>query len=487
MSGPSRDAVRVRFAPSPTGAKHIGNARTALFNWLFARHHGGTFILRIEDTDRARFVEEALAEIEDSLRWLGLDWDEGPGVGGPCGSYVQSERLPLYQEAAQRLVETGGAYPCYCSSERLEEMRREQTARKEPTRYDRRCRNLTADQRRAHADSGEPSVIRFAIPLGGETTFHDEIRGDITYPNDVLDDFVLLKSDGFPTYHLAATYDDHAMGISHVLRGEDWIPSTPRHVLLYRAMGYELPKFGHFPLINGTDGRKLSSRHGALSALEYRDAGYLADALSNFLVLLGWAPGGDREFFTRAEMAAEFSLEHVTKSPAVFDVNKLDWMNGVYIRQLSLEALVEQCLPFLVKAGLLQEPLSEAQRQYAAAVLALEQERLKKLSDVPALTEFFFREEPKYDEKAVRERLQPEKAPAVLRAVVEALQPLEEFSVEAVEGAVRGVIERLGVKPAEVIHPTRVAATGTMVGPGLFETLSVLGKERVLRRLQRFA
>jgi glutamyl-tRNA synthetase len=479
--------VRVRFAPSPTGAKHIGNARTALFNWLFARHHGGTFILRIEDTDRARFVEEALAEIEDSLRWLGLDWDEGPGVGGPCGPYIQSERLPLYQEAARRLVETGGAYPCYCSSERLEEMRREQAARKEPTRYDRQCRNLTEDQRRAHTDAGEPCVIRFAIPLGGETTFHDEIRGDITYPNDVLDDFVLLKSDGFPTYHLAATYDDHAMGISHVLRGEDWIPSTPRHVLLYRAMGYELPKFGHFPLINGTDGRKLSSRHGALSALEYRDAGYLADALANFLVLLGWAPGGDREFFTRAEMVAAFSLDHVTKSPAVFDVNKLDWMNGVYIRQLSLDALVEQSLPVLVKAGLVQEPLSDAQRQYAAAVLALEQERLKKLSEVPAVTDFFFREELEYDEKAVRKWLDPEKAPAVLRAVVEALRPLADFSVAAVEGAVRAVIERLGVNAGEVIHPTRVAATGRTVGPGLFETLSVLGKERVLRRLERFA
>jgi glutamyl-tRNA synthetase len=487
MSPTPDGEVRVRFAPSPTGAKHIGNARTALFNWLFARRHGGTFILRVEDTDRARYLEEGLDEIQNGLRWLGLDWDEGPGVGGAYGPYIQSERLPIYRAAADRLLETGAAYHCYCSPERLEEMRREQAARKEPTRYDRRCRNLTADQRRACAASGEPAVVRFAVPLGGETTFHDEIRGDITYPNEVLDDFVLMKSDGWPTYHLAATVDDHEMCISHVLRGEDWIPSTPRHVLLYRAFSYDLPKFGHLPLINGPDGRKLSSRHGALSTLEYRDAGYLSEALVNFLALLGWSPGDDRELLSRAELIEAFDLGQVKSSPAIFDLNKLEWMNGVYIRQLPLDDLVERSIPFLVRAGLVQEPLSDSHRAYVSAVLALEQERVKRLEELPELTDFFFREEPEYDAKAVEKWTEVASTPAILRAVSEALRPPEDFSVEAVETAIRGVITELGVGSGDVIHPTRVAATGRTRGPGLFETLTVLGKDRVLRRLARFA
>ncbi|MDA8219621.1 MAG: glutamate--tRNA ligase, partial [Dehalococcoidales bacterium] len=327
------DNVRVRFAPSPTGTPHIGNVRTALFNWLFARHHGGKFVLRIEDTDVARRVPGAIEAIMDGLRWLGLDWDEGPEVDGPLGPYFQSERLHLYRQYAAQLVEQGHAYYCYCSPERLAEMRAEQERRKESVGYDRRCRYLSPADREEAEASGVTPVVRFAMPLEGETTYHDLLRGDVTIQNSVLDDFVILKSDGYPTYHFAVVVDDHHMHISHVLRADEWIPSTPRHVLLYRALGWDLPRFAHLPIILGPDRSKLSKRHGATSITAYREEGYLPEALVNFLALLGWSYDGVTEVFSREDLIARFDLDRVGKTAAVFDREKLEWMNGYYIRQ----------------------------------------------------------------------------------------------------------------------------------------------------------
>ena len=333
--------VRVRFAPSPTGIPHVGNIRTALFNWLFARHEGGSFVLRIEDTDQTRLDPRALDAILESLRWLGLDWDEGPEVGGPYGPYFQSQRLEHYHRAADELIAKDAAYRCYCSPERLEQVRAEQARRKEPPRYDRRCRNLSEDERKQEEAKGIVGVVRFKTPLTGQTEFDDIVRGRVVFENETLDDFVLLKSDGYPTYHLANVVDDHMMGITHVLRAEEWLPSTPRHLLLYDALGYAPPRFAHLPMILGSDRAKLSKRHGAVSLLEYKRQGYLPEAMFNFLGLLGWSLDDHTEIISREEFVRNFSLERIVKNPAIFDVEKLTWMNGVYMRALSPERLAE--------------------------------------------------------------------------------------------------------------------------------------------------
>ncbi|MHB9091215.1 MAG: glutamate--tRNA ligase, partial [Chloroflexota bacterium] len=321
--------VRVRYAPSPTGSPHIGNIRTAMFNWLLARHHGGKFIVRIEDTDQTRLVPGALDAILGSLRWLGLSWDEGPEVGGSFGPYFQSERLPIYKQHAEQLVAGGHAYHCYCTSERLEQVREEQMARKETIRYDRACRELSADDRRAREEAGTPYVVRFKAPLAGQTIVRDLFRGDIAFDNATLDDHVLLKSDGWPTYQLANVVDDHLMAITHVLRGDEWISSAPKHVLEYEAFGWRPPVFGHLSLILGKDRTKLSKRHGATDVLSYREAGYLPDALVNFLALLGWSPPeevrAEGDILSRAELVRLFDLDRVGVTPSVFDNDKLDW------------------------------------------------------------------------------------------------------------------------------------------------------------------
>jgi glutamyl-tRNA synthetase len=473
--------VRTRFAPSPTGRFHIGGARTALYAWLFARHHGGVFALRIEDTDQSRCRPEYLTELLDSLRWLGLDWDEGPEVGGPYGPYIQSERLALYQEHAARLVDQGAAYKCYCPPERLAEMRAEQQRRGQPPGYDRRCRALTPAQRAA----GAPSVIRFAVPLSGTTAYDDLVRGRIEFDNSTLDDFVILKSDGFPTYHLANVVDDHAMAMTHVLRAEEWISSTPRHLLMYEAFGFPPPQFAHLPLILGPDRAKLSKRHGATAVQDYREEGFLPEAVRNFIALLGWSPGDDREVLGLEEMIAAFGIEGIGRSPAVFDVEKLRWMNGVYLRALAPDRLVDLALPQLQRAGLLPGGITETTRAYVRAVMPLEQERLRTLSDLPGLTEFFFRDDFAYEPKGEQKWLARPEAAGGLSAIRESLAALTEWTEASVEGVVRVTAERLGVPAAQLIHPTRVAVTGRTAGPGLFATLAVLGRERVLSRLDR--
>ena len=382
--------VRVRYAPSPTGTPHVGNIRTALFNWLFARHHGGTFIVRIEDTDQERRVEGAEEEILDSLRWLGLDWDEGPDTpDGPFGPYVQSHRVALYQDAARRLVEADAAYYCYCSSERLDALREAQTKRKAPTGYDRRCRNLSVGEHAEAEAAGVTPVVRFKTPLTGRTTFEDTVRGAVTWENRLIDDFILLKSDGFPTYHLANVVDDEGMRISHVFRADEWLASTPRHVLLYDAFGWTPPIFAHMPLILGADRSKLSKRHGAVSLLDYAEQGYLPEAMLNFLALLGWSLDDKTTVMARDELVRGFTLDRVVASPAVFDSDKLAWINGVYIRDMPPDEFSERALPFLT-AGLPPEVRRPLDWTFTREVCALVQDRARTLHEATELADFFY-------------------------------------------------------------------------------------------------
>ncbi len=479
-----RDSVRVRYAPSPTGFPHVGNIRTALFNWLFARNMGGSFIVRIEDTDVARMVDGAVESILDGLRWLGLDWDEGPEVGGEYGPYFQSQRLGIYQPIVQRLVRDGHAYLCYCSPERLEEMRLEQTRRKEPPGYDRRCRSLSNEERARLEDEGITPVIRFKTPLDGETRFNDLIKGEVAFKNSTLDDFVLLKSDGYPTYHLANVVDDHLMAISHVLRADEWLASTPRHILLYNALGFEPPQFAHLPMILGSDRSKLSKRHGAVSITEYQDQGYLPEAMVNFLALLGWSLDDRTELMSREELVKNFNLERISRTSAIFDLKKLDWMNGVYIRQLSQDELLERLMPFL-ESGLptsVERPIS---LDYVRKIIPLVQERMRTLGEGVELYDFFFINQPDYDaELLLGKTLDRERASGALGISLDRLSGLDSFDSESLEGVLRLLSSELGLKTGEFFGLIRVATTGRIAAPPLFQTMAVLGRERCLGRIE---
>ncbi len=477
-------SVRVRFAPSPTGYPHVGNIRTALFNWLFARHHDGCFILRIEDTDVARRQEGAVGAIFNSLRWLGLDWDEGPDVGGECGPYLQSQRLGLYNEVAERLVEEGKAYLCYCSPERLEAMRSEQVRRREPPGYDRRCRELGYQERAQFESQAITPVVRFKIPLQGWSSFEDLLRGKVGVENSTLDDFVLRKSDGYPTYHLANVVDDHLMQVSHVLRADEWLASTPRHLLLYRALGWETPQFAHLPMILGSDGAKLSKRHGAVSVTEYEEQGYMPEAMFNFLALLGWSLDDRTEILSQGELVKYFSLERVSKAAAIFSHQKLDWMNGVYLRNLSLEEFTRRATPFLEKASESkgEHPPSSS---YVSQVMPLIQERVRTLAEVPALAEFFFVDTLDYEPGLLLGKgLSREAARGALERGKESLQALEDFGAVPMEGVLRPLAAELRLKTGEFFGLLRVATTGRTAAPPLFQTMAVLGREKCLRRIE---
>ena len=474
--------VRVRMAPSPTGRLHIGTARTTLYNWLFARHTGGTFVLRLEDSDQARSSEEFTADILAGLRWLGIDWDEGPEVGGPHGPYFQSQKLARYHEVAKELLARGIAYPCYCTADELAARRKEMQAAGLPPKYDRKCLRLTTGDRARLDAEGRPKALRFRVPDEGSVGWNDLIRGEVSFENALLDDFVLVKADGFPTYLLAVVVDDNDMRISHVLRGEDILSATPRQLHIYQAVGWPLPQFAHIPLILAPDRSKMSKRYGATSVTEYREMGYLPEAIVNFIALLGWSPGEDRELMTREEMIRDFSLEGIGKSGAVFDLEKLNWMNGVYLRRLSAEQYVELAKPFLERAGVLAEGPSD---EYLAQVLVLEQERAKTLAELPELTAFFFREPESYDEKGEAKWFRREGAAELLASIREALSKVKDWTVDALEAALRCLADTRGEKVGPIIHTTRLAVTGRTAGPGLFETLAVLGKNLVLARLER--
>ncbi len=475
--------IRVRFAPSPTGYLHVGGERTALFNYLFARKSGGTFILRIEDTDQSRYRPEALDEIYESLRWLGLDWDEGPGAGGECGPYVQSERSGLYREHAKVLVDSGHAYRCFCTPQRIEEVRREREKAKAPTGYDRHCRGIDKTEAARRAQGGEPFVVRLKVPEGRAIVFDDLIRGRIEYDSGVLDDMVLLKSDGLPTYHLANVVDDHLMKISHVFRGDEWIASSPRHILIYEAFGWTPPLLAHLPVILSSDGGKLSKRKGAASVMDYKRAGYLPEALFNHLALLGWSPGDDREKMDREEIIEAFSLEKVSPKAAVFDEKKLEWMNGLYMQERPVETVVGDVVERWKSEGLVPKDAAAGQTRFAA-VVSLLKDRSKTLNELAANAAYFFADPTEYDEKSVRKHFRGESV-ALLKALAAKLDAVESFDRASLETLYRAHAEEAGVSAGALIHPTRLAVSGVSFGPGLFELLEVLGKETIARRMRR--
>ncbi|MFP3879466.1 MAG: glutamate--tRNA ligase [Dehalococcoidia bacterium] len=474
MRSTSETPIRLRFAPSPTGYPHLGNIRTALFNWLFARHHGGKFILRIEDTDVARKVEGAVEIILESLHWLGLDWDEGP--------YYQSQRLSHYRESIHELLRGDHVYPCFCSQERLEAMRQEQIRCKQPPKYDHRCRNLTQNERTQLEATGIVPVIRFKTPLEGETTVYDLIRGPVTFKHDTLDDFVLLKSDGYPTYHLANVVDDHFMAVSHVLRADEWLSSTPRHVLLYQALEWQPPQFAHLPMILGPDRAKLSKRHGATTITEYQKQGYLADAMINFLALLGWSLDDRTELLSRPELVRHFSLERVGKTAAIFNKDKLEWMNGVYLRRLSLDEFAGLAIPFLDRdlPESVKRPLDKC---YAHQVLSLIQERARTLAEIPQLASFFFVDDLQYDAGLLLAGgLDAEVATQALTLALQRLQDVTSWDSATLEAALRPLATDLNLSTREFFGLLRVALTGRTAAPPLFQTMAALGKERSLHR-----
>lgn len=480
---PDNVNVRVRYAPSPTGLPHLGNLRTALFNWLFARRHGGKFILRVEDTDRERYVEGALDSVLDSLKWLGLEWDEGPGVGGPLGPYIQSQRLETYKQATQQLIDGGYAYRCYCSRERLEEMRLEQKKKRMRQGYDRRCRTLSDQERAGYEAEGIGPVVRFMTPLSGESVLDDLIRGDVSWQNDSLDDFIIMKADGYATYHLANVVDDHSMAITHVLRAEEWLPSTPRHLHIYNALGYSPPRFAHLPMILGPDRAKLSKRHGARPALAYRQEGFLPEALVNFMALLGWSLDDKTDIMSRDVLTENFSLDRVGKAGAIFDKEKLLWMNGVYIRQLSLDDLEKEMLPFLKRD--LSAASSVAERDYIKAIAPLVQERLKTLGEASAITDYFFREHISYDrDLLVQKGMDKDSTHQALMRVLNDLSGVDTFDAPSLEEVLRATGAQIGLSGRQLFGALRVAVTGRAAAPPLFETMEVLGKDRCLKRIR---
>jgi len=535
-------SVRVRYAPSPTGSPHVGNIRDALFKHYFAKHHGGVSILRIEDTDRTRYIPGVEEEIVDSLNWLGIEFQEGFGVGGDHGPYRQSERKEagIYAREIQKLLDSGHAYKAFDTSEELAEMREFQQINKQPIGYYGGVwRDATPAMVEQAEREGKPMVIRLRIPRNDTIVIHDAIRGRIEWDSNTVDDPVLIKSDGMPTYHFAAMVDDHLMGITHIMRGEEWISSAPKHAVLFDAFGWERPVFVHCPVINGKDGKKLSKRHGDTKCLDYRAAGYLPRALKNFIALIGWAPGGDRELMTDAEIAEAFDLDGLQPAPGVFDLEKLRWMNGWYIRSLEPASLHREVAAFVergewreyfgrptddpellkknqaVLAGLetLALGLSE-DREYAGAAIALEQERVATLADFGEATAFFFQDEPPMDEKAVAKWLTVPHARDLFESLISFLEgpapsgpkpslegpapsgpgadghdgacPSRGVKVEECEAFIRGYGEKMGLeKMGPVVHPVRVALTGKTVGPGLFELMSLLGPSRMVRRLRR--
>jgi len=480
--------VRTRIAPSPTGEPHIGNMYVALVNWALARQTGGQFLVRIEDTDRTRFVEGAEQMFLDALEWLGLDHDEGPDVGGPVGPYRQSERLAIYHREVARLLETGHAYRCFCSPERLAQVRKERQKAGSETGYDRLCRGLAPGEAEKKLAAGEPSTVRLAVPLEGETRFEDGVRGPITVRNETIDDQVLLKSDGYPTYHLASVVDDHAMRITHVVRAEEWIISTPKHILLYEALGWTPPQFFHLPLIRNPDRSKLSKRKNPTNVLWYREQGYLPEAVTNFLGLLGHSMPDGREVFSRDEFLAEFSLARVGTTGPVFDMEKFEWLSGEWIRRLPLDDLAARLKAegFVPKAIL--EKFAGPGAPGFLAIVRLMQERLRRLNEFADATAFFAERLP-YDpaELVPAKKGEPLKTPAETLAALErlrsALAAAPVWEAKALEELVRALAEELAWKPGDLFMSLRVAVTCRKVSTPLFETMEILGKDESLARL----
>jgi glutamyl-tRNA synthetase len=478
--------VRVRYAPSPTGNQHIGGVRTALFNYFFARASKGTFILRIEDTDQTRYKEDALADIYNTFEWLGIKWDEGPDVGGPYAPYFQSQRKNIYVEHAHSLVEKGVAYYCFCTEERLEDLRKTQAEKKLDPGYDRHCRDLSKEEQARLKDAGTPYVIRLKVPLSGNTIFHDELLGDIKTDNrNVSPDPVLLKSDGFPTYHLANVIDDHLMEITHILRAQEWLPSVPIHINLYNAFGWTPPLFCHLPMVMGPDGQKLSKRHGATSLIEFRQKGYIPEALINYVSLLGWAYDDTREFFTTKDLEELFTIKKLNKAPAVFNYKKLDWFNGMYIRKKTNDEIKALILPYLSKESFVTTPPTARENTLLDEVVPLVKERLKTLGDVNDLVRFIFKD---VDVSLIPGLLQKymdgKKAAGLLKVHLGMLDEIIGLPEDEKEKTLRDKSAELNLKLGDFLAPLRIAITGSQQSPPLFESIKVLGIEKTKKRIE---
>ncbi|MBS1913300.1 MAG: glutamate--tRNA ligase [Bacteroidetes bacterium] len=479
--------VRVRFAPSPTGMLHVGSLRSGLYNYLFARHMGGACILRIEDTDQVRFVEGAEQNILEMFAWAGIEFDEGPHVGGAYGPYRQSERTAIYREHAQFLIERGTAYYAFDTAEELERMRERQQQAGIAPKYDRSSmRNqftLGEEETKRLLESGTDRVIRLFVPLTGETRTSDIVRGESVFANRTIDDQILLKSDGFPTYHLANIVDDHLMEITHVIRGEEWLPSLPKHVILYDAFGWDRPQFAHLPLLLSPERKKLSKRDGDVAVSDYKEKGFLPEALVNFVALLGWNPTADREIFPMEEMISMFDLAKVNKAGAIFDIEKLNWMNGMYLRELPVERLAADMQPFMEQAG-----FNGVDPAYAAKVVNLVKERIHFVKDIPLFADYMFGPVKNFDEEYAAKHWKPETAGQMLE-LADRLETLDEANwiTEKIDGVVRAHAESLGISAGKLIHPMRLSITGKRVGAGMFETMEVLGRTESLTRLRAYA
>ena len=480
----TQENIRVRFAPSPTGPFHIGGARSALFNWLLAKKTGGAFVLRIEDTDQERSSKASEENIKAALRWLGLDWNEGVDVGGSYGPYRQMERLDLYRQYTERLLAQGDAYYCYCTDEELEAERQALIQEGKMPRYGNHCRTLTAEQIAAYKAEGRKPTVRFRVPAGKAIVVDDQVRGHVTFESDGIGDFVIVKSDGIPTYNYAVVIDDALMKITHVIRAEEHLSNTPRQILIYEALGFPVPKFGHISLILGKDRSKMSKRHGATSVDQYRQLGYLPDALVNFLSLLGWSPSGEEELLPIEEITRQFSLEHVAKNPAVFDVDKLNWINQQYLRKLSDAEFAELCLPHLVEAGLVTGDLTPERKEWVTRVLALVKEQVAYAAQAPKEVKLFFTDDFDFETDEAKAVLKEETAAGVLKLFADKLKALDVVDEVTTKTVLKSVVKESKLGGKMVYMPVRVALTGCQHGPELTHIIPLLGTERVLARLQ---
>lgn len=478
--------IRVRYAPSPTGHLHIGGARTAWFNYLLARGNGGKFIVRFEDTDQTRHVESGIDNQLDGLKWLGIDWDESVDVGGEYGPYRQMERIPLYKPYIEQLKQEGVLYSCYCSEKDLEDERAAQEARGEMPRYSGKCRSLTPEQEEALRAEGRKPVLRFRVPADEMIRFTDEVRGEIEFDTNGIGDFIVVRPDGVPMYNFAVTLDDHMMGITHVIRGEEHLSNTPRQIMIYNALGWEAPQFAHLSLILNTDRKKMSKRDESIMQFieQYRDLGYLPEAVTNFITLLGWSPVGEEEIFSKQELIEQFSLDRVAKSPAVFDMDKLNWMNNYYFKKAELQDIVDLALPHLKRAGRLPEELDEQTEQWAVMLIGLHQEKMRYAAEIVELTDLFFKDELEFagEAKAI---IEEEHVPVVLQSFLQQLETNEEFSADGIKAALKQVQKETGYKGKALFMSIRVTLTGQTHGPDLNLTAYLLGKEKVIQRIKK--
>ncbi|HHV38666.1 MAG TPA: glutamate--tRNA ligase [Tepidimicrobium sp.] len=483
--------VRLRFAPSPTGYLHIGGLRTALYNYLFAKHSGGKFILRIEDTDRSRYVEGAIEDLIESLNWAGIKYDEGVFIEdgkvverGDYGPYIQSKRLDIYQKYVDLLIEQGDAYYCFCSKDRLDEVREEQKVKGLIPKYDGFCRSLSLDEARERISEGEEYVVRLKLPHNRDIKFHDVVRGDITINTEDIDDQVLLKSDGYPTYHMAVVIDDHLMGITHIVRGEEWLSSVPKHVYLYEVLGWDIPVFVHLPTVLNKDRKKLSKRHGDVAVEDFMSKGYLPEGLINYLALVGWSPENNQEIFSMEELIKAFSFERVAKTGGIFDINKLNWVNGHHIRNYDLDELTRLAIPYLKEAGYIDDRDIKEKYNWIKTMVETVREGISYISEITEKVDIFFNNKIEPEDENALSMLKGQQVPAILDAFKEELKEIEEVDEEFTKGIMKRIQRATGVKGKDLFMPTRVALTGNSHGPELTSIMYILGKQNILARIE---